>query len=495
MAAERLDVLTALPSVYEPFTCRPYFFESPLRVPRSLTPAGYALETAVASELLQRGLPGGSEAGEKASKHRRAAIVSELGLQIEAHREGRLRCGSDTSFRHPAATITYPRYTESRENADRNSSESGHSTSSSSPSAAARLTFLSRRADRLVPWPALAWWAATLPGSAARGGVTLFVRLVAFGVRVVLSRAATCVAVDVASFVAASPPGYDGMVLPDAVQGVSNGASGTGTGTSEAEKADSDSRDDSEHDIGFESGTGRRISSRASISSRTASPAPNAGTVGGKRLGYEPRAGQGGGDGGVVVVLLPTHRSYLDFVLVSLLCAAMRSSPGLSWLRVPRVAAAEGPFGKEGSPLRWILEKLGAFFVRRGRGEPDPSLHERLRSLQDPGGERSQDRSRPWRRDEERSSSRVCPPMTSIRNTHPPNSNGSDCQEPGVGRRHDVARTRLGGNIRGTGDWPGPRDADPQQRGVETIEVFVEGTRSRDRRFLSPRTGLLRALQ
>lgn len=56
MAAERLDVLTALPSVYEPFTCRPYFFESPLRVPRSLTPAGYALETAVASELLQRGL-------------------------------------------------------------------------------------------------------------------------------------------------------------------------------------------------------------------------------------------------------------------------------------------------------------------------------------------------------------------------------------------------------------------------------------------------------
>lgn len=377
--------------------------------------------------------------------------MSELGLQIEAHREGRLRCGSDTSFRHPAATITYPRYTESRENADRNSSESGHSTSLSSPSAAARLTFLSRRADCLVPWPALAWWAATLPGSAARGGVTLFVRLVAFGVRVVLSRAATCVAVDVASFVAASPPGYvnpdvqggetgqgstqaaapaetveimdveqvsdgggttckrvgeevkemkeDGMVLPDAVQGASNGASGTGTGTSEAEKADSDSRDDSEHDIGFESGTGRRISSRASISSRTASPAPNAGTVGGKRLGDEPRvgpdakvqatdhrsavdcarshgrgcfrgpeveghedddeAGQGGGDGGVVVVLLPTHRSYLDFVLVSLLCAAMRSSPGLSWLRVPRVAAAEGPFGKEGSPLRWILEKLG----------------------------------------------------------------------------------------------------------------------------------------
>lgn len=55
VAAHRLDRLTALPAVYEPFTCRPYFFESALRVPRSLTPAGYALETAVASELLQRG--------------------------------------------------------------------------------------------------------------------------------------------------------------------------------------------------------------------------------------------------------------------------------------------------------------------------------------------------------------------------------------------------------------------------------------------------------
>ncbi|CAN0035385.1 unnamed protein product, partial [Hapterophycus canaliculatus] len=28
-----------------------------------------------------------------------------------------------------------------------------------------------------------------------------------------------------------------------------------------------------------------------------------------------------------------------------------------------------------------------------------------------------------------------------------------------------------------------------------TFEVFVEGTRSRDRRFLAPKTGLIRALQ
>lgn len=56
-----------------------------------------------------------------------------------------------------------------------------------------------------------------------------------------------------------------------------------------------------------------------------------------------------------------------------------------------------------------------------------------------------------------------------------------------------------GGGLRGGGgggaSWPGPSDADPGQRGLETLEVFVEGTRSRDRRFLAPRTGLLRALQ
>lgn len=36
---------------------------------------------------------------------------------------------------------------------------------------------------------------------------------------------------------------------------------------------------------------------------------------------------------------------------------------------------------------------------------------------------------------------------------------------------------------------------DLQQRGLETFEVFVEGMRSRDRRFLPPKTGMLRALQ
>lgn len=54
---------------------------------------------------------------------------------------------------------------------------------------------------------------------------------------------------------------------------------------------------------------------------------------------------------------------------------------------------------------------------------------------------------------------------------------------------------RPGTGAASEGDWPGPRESDPRQRGLETLEVFVEGTRSRDRRFLAPKTGLIRALQ
>lgn len=49
---ERLDRLAALPSVYEPFTWRQYFFDSALRVPVSLRSEGYTFETALTSELL-----------------------------------------------------------------------------------------------------------------------------------------------------------------------------------------------------------------------------------------------------------------------------------------------------------------------------------------------------------------------------------------------------------------------------------------------------------
>lgn len=52
----RLDKLAELPAVYEAFTWRQYFFDSALRVPGDLTPEGYALETALASEMLQESL-------------------------------------------------------------------------------------------------------------------------------------------------------------------------------------------------------------------------------------------------------------------------------------------------------------------------------------------------------------------------------------------------------------------------------------------------------
>lgn len=56
VALRRLDKLAALPAVYEAFTWRQYFFDSALRVPGNLKPEGYALETALASELLQQSL-------------------------------------------------------------------------------------------------------------------------------------------------------------------------------------------------------------------------------------------------------------------------------------------------------------------------------------------------------------------------------------------------------------------------------------------------------
>lgn len=61
----------------------------------------------------------------------------------------------------------------------------------------------------------------------------------------------------------------------------------------------------------------------------------------------------------------------------------------------------------------------------------------------------------------------------------------------GICSNEDGERRQRGGGER----WPGPCEYDPFQRGLETIEVFVEGRRSRDRRFLAPKTGVLRALQ
>jgi alcohol-forming fatty acyl-CoA reductase len=76
-----------------------------------------------------------------------------------------------------------------------------------------------------------------------------------------------------------------------------------------------------------------------------------------------------------LVVLAPSHRSYMDFLVTSLLCFA---HPGLG-LRLPRVAATDdfaripivGP----------VLKAAGAFYIRRGTGAPDPRLNEQLDEL------------------------------------------------------------------------------------------------------------------
>ena len=111
---------------------------------------------------------------------------------------------------------------------------------------------------------------------------------------------------------------------------------------------------------------------------------------------------------GDLVILAPSHRSYLDFLVTSLLCFA---HPGLG-LKLPRVAASDdfshiplvGP----------LLEAAGAFYIRRGVGGPDPALTRKITELVHQG---------------------------------------------------------------------------------HSLEFYAEGTRSRSRRFLAPKRGILRALQ
>ncbi|CAB1112580.1 unnamed protein product [Ectocarpus sp. CCAP 1310/34] len=536
----RLDKLAALPSVYETFTWQVYFFDSALRVPEGLKPAGYALETALASELLQRSLPGGAEEGAKASPERRQSILRELGLQIRTHRSGGLRCGgrgddTRTSLRaggapegnrvavgeehgggggggggrplghngddiETAMTMTMTNGVTAKKNSD-----------DEVPGAGDRLTrrrrrrslsVLCGRADRLVPWPALAWWAATLPGSAARGGVTLWVRLVAFAVRVVMSRAASAVAVDVDSFREAAPPGY-GVGADGASRGRSVGGDGVKEdGAATAPSVDGEAAGGGGGSDGGYIGGGGGGGGRGEKSAATAAAAGADGGDGWRAGGCGGRAGAGRGEEGegagkVVVVLLPTHRSYLDFVLVSLFCASMRSFPGLSWLRVPKVAAADGPFGKEGTPLRWLMGKLGAFFIRRGHNsEPHSDLRRRLEALHEiPRGKRETSQKVP-----SGEQGIVCDGAAATRDE----AGDSRCtsgneripgHHPQAASDGNGGGSADGGGGGAGGRWPGPCESDPCQRGLETLEVFVEGTRSRDRRFLAPKTGLIRALQ
>ncbi|MDP9349907.1 MAG: 1-acyl-sn-glycerol-3-phosphate acyltransferase, partial [Gemmatimonadota bacterium] len=76
-----------------------------------------------------------------------------------------------------------------------------------------------------------------------------------------------------------------------------------------------------------------------------------------------------------LVVLAPSHRSYMDFLVTSLLCFA---HPGLG-LKIPRVAATDD-FARipiVGS----LLQAAGAFYIKRGLGVPDPALTRQITEL------------------------------------------------------------------------------------------------------------------
>jgi len=111
---------------------------------------------------------------------------------------------------------------------------------------------------------------------------------------------------------------------------------------------------------------------------------------------------------GSALVVVATHRSYLDFVLVSLLAFAR---PDLG-IPIPHIAATM-EFGRI-PVLGRILTSLHAFYLKRGTGKEDPELTQRIHRFVGEG---------------------------------------------------------------------------------KTLEFFIEGTRSRDRSFLEPKRGLLRALQ
>jgi len=114
-------------------------------------------------------------------------------------------------------------------------------------------------------------------------------------------------------------------------------------------------------------------------------------------------------NGPVHLVLAPTHRSFLDFILLSYL---FFSVPELR-VNLPFIVAADEfqflPF------IGWLARQLRAFYIQRGKGRIDTNLSSRLRSLK---------------------------------------------------MNHAGA----------------------------TFEVFIEGKRSRDRRFVDPKTGLLKSL-
>ena len=109
-----------------------------------------------------------------------------------------------------------------------------------------------------------------------------------------------------------------------------------------------------------------------------------------------------------LVVLAPTHRSMMDFLVCSYLCFG---HPELG-ISIPYIAA-DLQLGNL-PLLGWFLKQSYAFYLKRGKGGPDPEINAKIRQLVAEG---------------------------------------------------------------------------------QTLEIFIEGTRSRSRQCLQPKRGLLRALQ
>ncbi|KAL7908061.1 acyltransferase domain-containing protein [Trichoderma velutinum] len=94
------------------------------------------------------------------------------------------------------------------------------------------------------------------------------------------------------------------------------------------------------------------------------------------------------------IIIMPTHRSYMDFVI----CPYLFYQFPVLGVKIPRIAAQD-QFSRI-PVLGWLLRRLGAFYVRRGVGRADPELNDQVRQLveQDehilffPEGQRSRSR-------------------------------------------------------------------------------------------------------
>lgn len=145
----------------------------------------------------------------------------------------------------------------------------------------------------------------------------------------------------------------------------------------------------------------------------------------------------------------------------------------------------------------WMLppRNQGAFFIRRGHNsEPHSDLRRRLEALQEVAGGEGEFSQKVVSGEQG-----IVSDGTAATRDVAGDSRGTSGNERIRGHHPQAASDgNVGGSAEGGGGggrWPGPCESDPCQRGLETLEVFVEGTRSRDRRFLAPKTGLIRALQ